>query len=59
MLKFILSILTLAAFAIVLAFPFAWLGMLFLGNLGVNVSFIGTLPGAIVLTTLASDVTTN
>ena len=37
----------LAAVLIVLmSAPVAWLAMLFLGNVGVNTSFLGTLPGA-------------
>lgn len=42
----------LYAVATILALPAAFLLMVFLGNVGINISFWATLPGAIVLASL-------
>lgn len=43
--------------AFLFAAPSTWLLMLFLGNVGVPVSFWGALPGGLLIGTLASRVT--
>lgn len=45
----IIGLIVLAIVATVIAAPAAFFGMLFLGNLGVNLSFWAVLPGAIAL----------
>ena len=40
--------------AIVASFPATWLLMLFLGNIGTNISFWGSLPGGILITFFAA-----
>ena len=49
---FIASLLTLIAIALIVTFPATWLLMLFLGNLGVGLSYWGTLPLGIVISLL-------
>jgi hypothetical protein len=43
-------IVLMTMFVIVFSLPATWLLMLFLGNVGVAVSFWGALPGGILLT---------
>lgn len=43
-------VIVLLAVIVVGSFPAAWLLMLFLGNVGVNVGFWGTLPAGILIT---------
>jgi hypothetical protein len=40
--------------AIIASFPATWLLMLFLGNLGLGLSFWGSLPGGILITFFAA-----
>lgn len=44
---------------LVLALPTAFFLMLFLGNLGINLSFWGAIPGALTLAALKSGLTVN
>ena len=41
---FVLSIAAMLAVALIVTFPATWLLMLFLGNLGLGMSYWGTLP---------------
>ena len=43
-------VVTLVAVVVIGSFPATWLLMLFLGNIGVNVGFWGSLPAGILLT---------
>lgn len=54
----LLAVILLFIVAAVLAVPAAFFLMLFLGNLGVHLSFIGCLPGAMVIAALKSTTTT-
>lgn len=57
--KFVASVVVFVvvwALAFVLAVPGAFLLMLFLGNVGVNVSFWGAFPGAFLLAIIRSQV---
>jgi hypothetical protein len=45
MLMFVVAVLV----AVIASFPATWLLMLFLGNVGVHVSFWGALPGGILV----------
>ena len=47
-------ILAAAILFLVATFPATWLLMLFLGNVGINVSYWGALPGGILLGMLIS-----
>jgi hypothetical protein len=47
-------ILAATALFLIATFPATWLLMLFLGNVGVNVSYWGALPGGIILGMLIS-----
>lgn len=44
-----MALIAFALLVLIFATPTAFFGMLFLGNLGINISFIGCLPGAIAL----------
>lgn len=50
-------LLAVVVMASLFAVPTTWILMLFLGNLGLDVSFWGALPGGLLLGTLASRVT--
>jgi hypothetical protein len=43
---------------VVATFPATWLLMLFLGNIGVNVGYVGTLPMGILVSALLGGVST-
>ncbi|MGI9609900.1 MAG: hypothetical protein ACR2NL_06360 [Acidimicrobiia bacterium] len=45
-----------ALFFLVATFPATWLLMLFLGNVGINLSYWGTLPLGILVSALLSGV---
>ncbi len=47
-------ILAAAVLFLVATFPATWLLMLFLGNVGINVSYWGALPGGVLLGMLIS-----
>ena len=47
-------ILAAAVLFLIATFPASWLLMLFLGNVGVNVSYWGALPGGVLLAMLIS-----
>ena len=47
-------ILAAAVLFLIATFPATWLLMLFLGNVGVNVSYWGALPGGVLLAMLIS-----
>lgn len=47
-------ILAAAVLFLVATFPATWLLMLFLGNIGANVSYWGALPGGVLLAMLIS-----
>lgn len=47
-------ILATAVLFLIATFPASWLLMLFLGNVGVNVSYWGALPGGVLLGMLVS-----
>lgn len=55
----LLAVIMLFALATLLALPAAFFLMLFLGNLGVHLSFIACLPGALVIAALKSTTTTS
>ena len=44
LLGFLLSIVAILAFALIVTFPATWLLMLFMGNLGLGMSYWGSLP---------------
>lgn len=48
------SLLVLAVVLLVATFPATWMLMLFLGNLGMNLSYWGTLPLGILVSALLS-----
>ena len=48
------SLLLLAGVLLVATFPATWMLMLFLGNLGLNLSYWGTLPLGILVSALLS-----
>lgn len=50
-------LIAVAIMAFLFAAPSTWLLMLFLGNLGLDLSFWGALPGGLIIGTLASRVT--
>ena len=50
-------LLAVAVMAALFAVPSTWLLMLFLGNIGTPVGFLGALPGGLLIATLASRVT--
>ena len=45
----IIALVLIFVVAIIMAAPLTWFLMLFLGNLGINISFFGCIPGAFVL----------
>ncbi len=50
------SLIAIAAVFLIATFPATWLLMLFLGNLGLGLSYWGTLPLGILVSTLLSGV---
>jgi len=50
------SLIAVAAVFLITTFPATWLLMLFLGNLGLALSYWGTLPLGILVSTLLSGV---
>jgi hypothetical protein len=48
----LLSVLMLVVIALIVTLPATWMLMLFLGNIGVNLSYWGTLPLGIVVSLL-------
>jgi hypothetical protein len=50
------SLIAVLAVFLVATFPASWLLMLFLGNLGLELSYWGTLPLGILVSTLLSGV---
>jgi len=51
------SLLFLAAAFLIVTFPATWLLMLFLGNIGMELSYWGTFPLGILLSVLLAGVT--
>ena len=49
----LLAVLMLVVIALIVTLPATWLLMLFLGNVGVNLSYWGTLPLGIVVSLLS------
>jgi hypothetical protein len=56
--RMIKSIIFGAIFFLIATFPATWLLMLFLGNVGINVSYWGTLPVGILVSILLAGATT-
>ena len=52
LLGFLLSIVAILAFALIVTFPATWLLMLFMGNLGLAMSYWGSLPLGILVAAL-------
>ena len=52
LLAFLLSIVVMLAVALIVTFPATWLLMLFMGNLGLGMSYWGTLPLGILVAAL-------
>jgi hypothetical protein len=52
------SLLFALAFFLIATFPATWLLMLFLGNVGINTSYWGTLPIGILVSVLLAGATT-
>jgi hypothetical protein len=50
------SLIAVVAVFLIATFPATWLLMLFLGNLGLELSYWGTLPVGILVSTLLSGV---
>lgn len=50
------SLIAIAAVFLIATFPATWLLMLFLGNVGLGLSYWGTLPLGILVSTLLSGV---
>jgi hypothetical protein len=55
-LEMIRSLIAIAAVFLIATFPATWLLMLFLGNVGLGLSYWGTLPLGILVSTLLSGV---
>lgn len=51
----IIGLIVLVVVATIIATPAAFFGMLFLGNLGINLSFWAVLPGAIALRCVSTN----
>lgn len=52
LLTFVLSVAMILLFALIVTFPATWLLMLFLGNLGLGLSYWATLPLGILVAAL-------
>ncbi len=55
--SFIKTVIAVLIAFIIFTFPATWLLMLFFGNLGVNLSYVATLPLGIVVSVLLGGVT--
>lgn len=53
---FLASLVTVFVFGILMTLPLAYVLMLFAGNVGLNLSFVGAIPGAILLTAVRAKV---
>ena len=52
LLSFLLSVLVMVVVALIVTFPATWLLMLFLGNIGLGLSYWGALPLGILVAAL-------